>query len=379
MKNPIYINARFDTELIETHFDIKFSPATKNYLTITEKLWYEPNLIHARTTIPANWHNWNTDTLSMHRIPTFNPTYNLSFEEVTNLRALEIERYHEETGLPILITWSGGIDSTTVVSAVVKNFKKSTLSAVTILLNNSSYFENPVFFNKIIKPQLKYDNIEKYQDAPWKNHIYISGEPADSIWIHADILELNQRFPGTSLKNFRTDSDVLIKFLGSKSNIDHAVWFYNMILEDIDSHAPMLLETYEDFWWWINFNFYMCGLCLKSFIKDSRNHNSDSFVLYRTNYKPWFMSELYQQWSMNNNSNGIKINGTLQSYKLPAKQYIFDLDQNPYYYHYKSKTGSSNQYYSTDKPLNRILALYNDGSVLRFNDPACKEFLLQGC
>ena len=47
---------------------------------------------------------------------------NLSFDDITNLRALEIESYQSSTGLPIIIFWSGGIDSTLILSAIIKNF-----------------------------------------------------------------------------------------------------------------------------------------------------------------------------------------------------------------------------------------------------------------
>jgi len=54
----------------------------------------------------------------------------------------------------------------------------------------------------------------------------------------------------------------------------------------------------------------------------------------------WFNAREYQQWSMVNNNNGLKIRNTLASYKYIQRKYIYDFDKNDWYFHFKTKLES---------------------------------------
>ena len=63
----------------------------------------------------------------------------------------------------------------------------------------------------------------------------------------------------------------------------------------------------------------------------------------------------------------------LGSYKLVAKKYILEVDNNHYYYHYKYKTGSPNQHLfaqkkTTEDKIKKVFALYEDGSAVMSDD-----------
>lgn len=375
MPNLIYINNKINLDHFEQVLNVKFNTIFKNYNILSTKVWYEMHFPQSRT---SNSALWDMHLLPQYQIPTYDSMFSKDFKTITDERAVELEKFHEQTGRPIVINWSGGIDSTCAVAAAYKNFKPSTKKNTTVLLNNFSYFENPVFFNRVIKPSFNYARVESHQADPWANAIVVNGEPADAMWIHADILELIHRYPGANSTSI-TNTDVLLEFLASKSDPSHAKWFYKTIM-DSSVNSPAPIETYEDFYWWTNFNFYMPGTALKPYILDATVYNQENFNMFQQFFVPWFLTDDYQKWSMVNNNNGVKIGNTIQSYKLPAKQYILEADNNPYYYHYKTKTGSFKQYNSNEyKLLNiikKVFAVYDNGTIVKIADPECRSMLL---
>jgi hypothetical protein len=370
MNSFIYVKNKLDLPELEKALGVEFNNDFRNYNLISNSVWYQPHCLHNRF---GKSKFWNLELLPEHRIPILDPNFNLSFEEVTDRRALELERLVESSNRPLVINWSGGIDSTCAVSAIYKNFKPHNRQNVTVSMNNYSYFENPVFFNKIIKPNFKIDRIENQQYDPWTHSILVSGEPADEMWIHADIIEIAHRYPGSSRNSIRSNPDHLIEFIGHKSNPEHAKWFYEMVLEE-SANFPIPIETYEDFYWWVNFNFYLVGDAVKEYLNGSTVQNQEMFELFRQYYKPWYLTDDYQCWSMMNNSNGVKIDDTIRSYKYPSKKYIFDVDKNPYYLNYKTKTASVKMYTTNRRgnTLRSSFAIKSNGEVVSFGSD---EFL----
>lgn len=301
---------------------------------------------------------WNIQLPNDYLMPDLSiATSSVDFSTASDLRAQQVSELIEKTNLPIVCHWSGGIDSTVVLAALIKNLKKTHLKDVIVAMSVESYFENPLFFENVIKKhQLKYTTL-----APdWNQALILTGQPADAIWIQADILEINRFSPGCWKKNPMTDPDLLISWFTKKSNTGLANWFYQTIAENSIS-AGVELFTYEDFYWWANFNYYYSAQCIKNHDYSVLSPISDiaSYDNFRQNSIPWFNTCEYQNWSIFNRSNGIKFDGSIENYKKPAKDYIFELDKNPYYHRYKTKTGSGR--FNSRYPL---MALYNNGTAI---------------
>ena len=76
----------------------------------------------------------------------------------------------------------------------------------------------------------------------------------------------------------------------------------------------------------------------------------------------WYDSNEYQEWSISAQPSSEKFDGSITSYKMPAKKYIYDLDKNEYSLIYKTVMGSPYGGKSTpDKPHERVI--FDDGSV----------------
>lgn len=268
-------------------------------------------------------------------IPKFSST-SQSFSDITDKRASEIKQIVEQEDLPITVFWSGGIDSTLVLSAIIKNWDIELKRRVVIKLNNSSYAENPYFFDRQIREHFRYTN----GPIHYRNSFCLSGNVADSIWVQADLLELTSNYPRSLIRDLRTEPDDLLNWFRFKTDREHAEWLYQTILENA-SESGIELMDYEDFYWWMNFNFYYSGQHFKLLKQMQTNPFKDGdWEKFQSHNLTWFHNDEYQLWSMNNRSNGVKYDGTVRSYKMPAKQYIFDVDGNQWYRDYKTKTGS---------------------------------------
>lgn len=369
MANLIYVNNQLDFNSLERTLGVQFNDEYKNFHKFTERLWYEPHFPHRR--IGNQQMLWDITVPEKYQAPVYDSNFNLTFADVTDRRALELEQLHEETGLPIIVNWSGGIDSTCIVAAIFKMCKPTTIKNTVVRLNNCSYFENPQFFRNIIVQNFNYTEVQRSGLHPGEC-IFVTGDPADQIWIHADIIEILYQYPNSSKNNVHTNPDTLLKFLETKTDADHARWFYNFVLESAQD-SPVPVVTYEDFYWWANYNFYYSGNSFKAYMLDYSLHNSEGYELFMKTHVPWYTHSDYQQWSLHNNSSGIKLGNSIASYKEPAKKYIVEIDKNYHYYYYKSKVGGISlvSAYRTDTSNaqpNKIVAVYDNGALLRTSD-----------
>lgn len=318
-----------------------------------KEIFYEPFMPSDRSRDVA----WGITTLVEDRYPDLSIPYINTFAETTDLRAQELIGVVDNKDLPIVVYWSGGIDSTVILSALIKNWPKHLLDRVLVKMNRASYFENPWFFDKVITK-----NNLKIQDliGDWQDYFILTGSCADSLWVQADVVELEILWPGSSKWSMVSKKDSLIQWISSKSREEIAHKMYDMVVES-SQRVGVELDTFEDFYWWWNFNFVYTGQLYKYLDDYCSAQSRIDLSLWRQQHLGWYHTDSYQSWSAWNRSNGIKINKTVRSYKWPAKQYIFELDGNHWYRDYKTKIGSGG--HKTGN-FRRIKGLYSDGTLL---------------
>jgi hypothetical protein len=313
---------------------------------------------------------WGMTTLANDSFPNLSIPCHDTFEEVTDRRASELAKHVDSKDLPIVVCWSGGIDSTVILASLVKNWPKCLLDRVHVKMSRGSYFENPWFFDKIIAPAGF--KIQNSLDR-WEDYFVFTGNCADSLWVQADIVELEVLYPGSSQWSMTHRKDFIIQWLTQKSSefIAHQILYlmgnelfvphriYDMVVES-SIRSGVDLVTIEDFYWWWNFNFVYTGQLYK-YINDYKSDQTKiDLATWHHQHLGWYHNDEYQLWSAWNRSNGIKINGTVRSYKWPAKQYIYDVDGNHWYRDYKTKIGSSQK----NGNYRSIKALYSDGTLI---------------
>lgn len=300
------------------------------------------------------------------RMPRYNSTFNLSYGDVTDIRCRQLR--NEKWDRPWLVLWSGGVDSTLILTSILKNLSPAELENIHVVCNRISVYEAPRFFYNHIEPNFHLIDSSNFSLTPeiLSTYYVINGEPNDQLFFNGPAVNMVLREPDYAYRNFRTDPDYLLKFLSVLPGSDpsFAKWHYETQLENIES-VDIPVETYQDFFWWFVFNVYWTGILVRSMCMHTLP-TRELVKLHMDNFIRWFVTDEYQWWSMVNNMPGIKCGSTIASFKLPAKQYIYEYDRDEYYFNFKVKLGSTGHYRKTP-PGVEWFCLLDDFTPLYFD------------
>ncbi len=112
------------------------------------------------------------------QVPTFDRHFSASFSEITDRRCRSLK--NNKFDRPWILYYSGGIDSTVMVCALLRNLDRADLDNVIIACNPSSVYENPGFFFEHIEPNFRLMSSTEIIDREIsQNYYYLNGEPAD--------------------------------------------------------------------------------------------------------------------------------------------------------------------------------------------------------
>jgi hypothetical protein len=138
----------------------------------------------------------------------------------------------------IYVTWSGGIDSTLVLSELLKHAPRDQL---VVMMDDNSIKEYPEFYEKHVRDKLKTTTMDFYTDNPLKdaikNGIVVTGHLMDPVF-GANIY---QAIPKEKLKQS------IPEFLKS-INKDSRLMYIKLI-----SACPRPLQNIKDFFWWMDY------------------------------------------------------------------------------------------------------------------------------
>lgn len=270
------------------------------------------------------------------QMPTYDPSFNLSFSEVTDRRLQQL--WQSRDNRRWLIQWSGGIDSTLVLASILKNLEPEDWSNIDVACNRISVYENPTFFYKHIKPNFKLvDSSSLVLNADiFKEYYVINGEPADQLY--GGFASRSWPDNNTILKDWRRDPDTLIEFFSNAVDLPFAQWYYEITKENIES-TDIPVENYYDFCWWLFFNSSWASILLRP-LHFQTDNSAEMMNLLLTDFIPWFANKEYQQWALTNRL-GVKYGTNISERKLASKKYIYDFDRDPYYFQFKLKMEST--------------------------------------
>ena len=262
-------------------------------------------------------------------------------------RAIELNNIAKESNKKLILMWSGGIDSTSVVSAFIKNLSKQDLKNILICLSSDSILENTNFYLSHISPNFEYISYYDIEvsDAFLADNILVHGDPGDCIYGPSLAMYKNLISDGRHLQPWRNNLPNIINEINAvnlNTNIPDgfANWYVDKITTNLLEVGPEGVDSVSDWWWWHYFNFKWefsvsrPFFNMRSNLKSSINH--DNFLFYVGN--TFFNTPKFQQWSYSNLKT--HVGNTMQDHKIQAKKYIFELDNNEEYFCTKTKTAS---------------------------------------
>lgn len=253
----------------------------------------------------------------------------LSFGEVAILQAKHLLQLAQETNKKICVLWSGGIDSTVALVALIRVAQdKNQLEHIEALLSKESIGEFPSFFNKIIQKNINYTLYEPplYPLLEDKTKIFITGEHGDQLF-GSD----KAKYYVLSEDAFKPYSEILPFMIGRKLGTEKYTQKMIDFLAPQISTSPVPIQTLYDYLWWMNFSQKWQHVSLR-LISKSENIELGKDVIH------FFSSSEFQSWSISNHH--LKIDRAWNTYKQVAKEFINDFFEDEEYYLYKEKEPS---------------------------------------
>lgn len=388
----------------------ELDPAGQFYIDIARRL--NPNRLISRCS--ATWSiPFDQDVWPGMSMPNYNPAFNRTFADITEQRALEIKsRINNNERFAVM--YSGGIDSTVMLTALLKNLTQRERKNLVVCASAASAVNNPVFWSKFIAGKLAVVDsiINKYDDLIEQGLTPITGDTGDCLFgtTFASHLYYNWRsYAGNlstlsvhdiekKIKQF-TDpevhysefKDMLINYFKipkkqgfpfyplERTDPNFGETFYNKL----DLHArtsPVEIRSLHDFFWWYIFNLKYVNCAVRGHI-----YYNDRLGIKQANdvIVNWYHTQDYQLWSMVNNNNGTKIGYTAATYKQVARDYIFEFDHNPWYQHFKLKIENvglmfnkqSIEHIPTPERPNARFGVTNDYQLLSIDQPRVQDYI----
>ncbi len=265
-----------------------------------------------------------------------------SLDQICIDRATEIVDLARRLQTNIVVFYSGGVDSTAVLCALIEVAGiKLAREIITVLMTEHSIEENATFYHNTIESNFNVVDATTYHleicKKQYFNSIFVTGEPAGAL------------FGGRELAN-------VVKFAGDSSVVsncnwkDHVAMFHPdsaqqqfMITEMIKSStaANFQINDIYDFHWWYTVNYRWIGqifnilLTCRHFVKQ----HPYGTQYWNEHFISFFDTDDFLLWSYSNKDILIKsiVANTDQYYKRQLKEFIYSCNRDKDYLDTKGK------------------------------------------
>ena len=306
---------------------------------------------------------------SLFPLPSMRPFSN-TYAEICNARAKELLDRLEKLACPMYIFWSGGIDSTLVLVSLLKQATVEQKKRFVVVLSEGSIAENPNFYRDHLRGKLRMESSEMFPHFIGRDIFIVNGELNDQIFGAELSHQLMKRF-GDPFIHKKFDRDAFLSFFTEKLDDEQLANWYVDLFAQLAAASPVELLTNHDIIWWFNFAAHWQGVFMRVLLftaKRNKDLITQAYVSER--YNPFYGTEEFQLWSMNNLDK--KIKDTWTTYKWPAKDIIYDYTKDAEYRDNKTKKGSMFSVFFHNTPfecMDDSFRLMNNCNVNDFLNP----------
>jgi hypothetical protein len=260
--------------------------------------------------------------------------------DLLHRRAWELLIASRDQGRPLAVMWSGGIDSTAVLTSLITNCTNP--DQIVVYLSTKSIFENPSFYKNHISGKFRCVNIRDLDvnEDFLQNNILIHGDPGDCLFGPSTTMFKHLMDDGLHMSSWRDNKDLLIGCIESRNSMPgFAEWYVDKVSNNIEEVGLYEINSIADWWWWHYFNLKWEFSLMRPFFNARKDLKApisrETFQSYLST--TYFNTDYFQNWSY---SNLPRLTATLAEHKLEVKQYIWNLDPHDYYRDNKTKTQS---------------------------------------
>jgi hypothetical protein len=241
-----------------------------------------------------------------------------TWQECCHHRAEELLRLNRDQ---YLLSWSGGIDSTVMLVAMLEVWPEEALKRTKVWMSHSSFYENPAFFDQFVSRfSLASSMAEVSEDLLSGDTLLVTGELGDQLF-GSDIMGPAAEALGDGVLR-RNYQDWAAKVIDCWNRIPGSGNALFERFEPIVAECPFPVRTVFDFFWW--FNFSQKWQHVKFRFMEDRSWNLNA--RYGEKVLHFFDTPDFQRWSIANHD--MKIGKGWSSYKHAAKEYIFAFTKN---------------------------------------------------
>lgn len=278
---------------------------------------------------------------------------NDSLADIVDKRAIELINNAKSTGRKISVMWSGGIDSTLVLTAILKNISEADQELLTVYLTMHSISDNQDFYFKFLslnkKISIKDASSLRVDNTFLDQNLLLHGDPGDGLFGPSSSMYKFFSDNQTHLEPWRKHRKTLAQLFEPALEKDMFVqpgigeWFCNIVCRTLEeSGYADHVSSIVDWIWWTYFNFKWQGICTYPLHNSITGYHHQGITeennkFYADNI--FLATPQFQNWSYSNLKELIGLDA-FKTHKLKAREYIYEFDKNFLYFSRKRKTST---------------------------------------
>ena len=222
----------------------------------------------------------------------------------------------------LLVCWSGGIDSTCIMVAMIQ--AGATKENLTVAMNRRSLLENTPFYERFIKGKFNTIEMKDMSElvATTDYHL-VTGEGMDQLF-GADVIykiHLNAGLNVVFQPNTELNHCIALETLGF--TYSNAKLIHHEVMGSAAKAGVKLRRVY-DCMWWMNFAYKWQCVQLRGLMYGQHEYINQMTLDSLNRVSHFVNTPEFQDWSCTAHEK--KIEDTWESYKLTAKRYIYRFD-----------------------------------------------------
>lgn len=269
-------------------------------------------------------------------LPKFNPAFNLTYTDCCQKQVRSLLDKQAKLDKPIRIMYSGGIDSSIVLTSFINEIGLDECAKrIELVMSTVSIDENPAMWEKVLRrSKIKLINSLEFNQSVSPDYLLVAGEFNDQLFGSAMIKPLLKWKPASELLKPRSLDMLVDYFLWIGLDQKESEHWGNL-LHSLAENAENEIYSTWDVFWWLNFTCKWSSVYFRFLMFNPQQFISKEYL--ENHYTQFFGTEEFQQWSMNDTSH--KHQGTWDTYKWYPRKLVSEFLEDDVYMK-KVKRGS---------------------------------------